>query len=348
MSVFKRKGSPYYQYRFRYNGRDYRASTGTKIREEAELIEANLKRKLWKQCELGVKNPHPWAKALEKFLHTKKNLSTIDDYIFTFTVLTEGFNKFNTSMNLEDITREIVEDIFDEYQDERECSDVRINRMSSHLRCLLNLAANEWGWLDHAPKLRFYKEIDKEPRWLSTIEAKDLINFAPKHLQDPIRFSLLTGVRKANCLGLQWSWINRENKIIQIPSASTKTKKVISIPITDDINAIIMRNLGIHELYVFTYAGKSFKQVMTETWKNILVKAGIKDFRWHDLRHTWASWHVMNGTSLSELMELAGWSSYSMVKRYAHMNADHLRKAAGNISINEGFGEVLEFKNKSK
>ncbi len=158
MSIKKRKGSPYYQYRFTYKGRTYRASTGTTNREEAELIEANLKRKLWKQQELGAKDPHPWAKAVEKFLNVKNHLLTLDGYIFTFEVLTKGFNEFNTSINLEDITREMVDDIFDEYQDERECSGARINRMSSHLRCLLNLAANEWSWLDHAPKLRFYKE----------------------------------------------------------------------------------------------------------------------------------------------------------------------------------------------
>jgi len=55
-----------------------------------------------------------------------------------------------------------------------------------------------------------------------------------------------------------------------------------------------------------------------------LRAAGIEDFRWHDLRHTWASWHVQNGTPLYALQEMGGWSSVEMVRRYAHLAADHL------------------------
>ena len=71
----------------------------------------------------------------------------------------------------------------------------------------------------------------------------------------------------------------------------------------------------------------------TKAWKRALERAGIeKTFRWHDLRHTWASWHVQSGTPLQELMELGSWASYEMVLRYAHLAADHLQGAAGPIS----------------
>ena len=66
-------------------------------------------------------------------------------------------------------------------------------------------------------------------------------------------------------------------------------------------------------------------------WKRALRRAGITEFRFHDLRHTWASWHVTNGTSLQELMELGGWKSYEMVLRYAHLAPDHLSHAAARI-----------------
>lgn len=66
-------------------------------------------------------------------------------------------------------------------------------------------------------------------------------------------------------------------------------------------------------------------------WERSLRRAGIEAFRLHDLRHTWASWHVMSGTSLQELMELGGRKSYEMVLRYAHLAPEHLSAAVQRI-----------------
>jgi len=80
--------------------------------------------------------------------------------------------------------------------------------------------------------------------------------------------------------------------------------------------------------YVFVYGDHPVKECNTKAWKNALKRAGIKNFRWHDLRHTWASWHVQSGTSLQELQQLGGWASFEMVLRYAHLSSDHLKGAA--------------------
>jgi integrase len=70
---------------------------------------------------------------------------------------------------------------------------------------------------------------------------------------------------------------------------------------------------------------------ITKGWKSALQRAGIEPtFRWHDLRHTWASWHVMSGTPLEVLQKLGGWSSLTMVMRYAHLAPDHLAGYANN------------------
>jgi integrase len=91
--------------------------------------------------------------------------------------------------------------------------------------------------------------------------------------------------------------------------------------------------MGKHNEYVFTYQGKRIIQCSTKAWRAALKRAGIKNFRWHDLRHTWASWHVQSGTSLQELQVLGGWSSFDMVLRYAHLSSDHLRSAAERVSL---------------
>ncbi len=82
--------------------------------------------------------------------------------------------------------------------------------------------------------------------------------------------------------------------------------------------------------WCFTYQGEPMRAVGS-AWERSLRRAGIEAFRFHDLRHTWASWHVMSGTSLPELMELGGWKSYQMVLRYAHLAPEHLSAAAQRI-----------------
>ena len=84
--------------------------------------------------------------------------------------------------------------------------------------------------------------------------------------------------------------------------------------------------------FVFSYGGNTIVQCNTKVWKNALKRVGIESFRWHDLRHTWASWHVQNGTSLQELQQLGGWTSFEMVLRYAHLSSDHLKVAAERVS----------------
>jgi integrase len=68
--------------------------------------------------------------------------------------------------------------------------------------------------------------------------------------------------------------------------------------------------------------------VNTRAWRNALKRAGITDFRWHDLHHTWASWLIQNGTSLYDLQEMGGWKSAAMVRRYAHLAPGHMARHA--------------------
>jgi integrase len=96
---------------------------------------------------------------------------------------------------------------------------------------------------------------------------------------------------------------------------------------------VVRAQRGKHRTHVFTYEGQPIKQVSTQAWYLALKRAGIEDFRWHDLRHTWASWHVQSGTPLFALQELGGWETEKMVRRYAHLAADHLAAHAVDTEI---------------
>lgn len=81
---------------------------------------------------------------------------------------------------------------------------------------------------------------------------------------------------------------------------------------------------GIDARYVFTYRGQPIYHVTTAAWYKAQARDGIDaGFTFHDLRHTWASWHVQAGTPLHVLQELGGWESAEMVRRYAHLSSEH-------------------------
>lgn len=82
---------------------------------------------------------------------------------------------------------------------------------------------------------------------------------------------------------------------------------------------------------MFAYRGKPLPQVNTKAWRAALKRTGIHGFRWHDLRHTWASWHVQAGTPLHAL-QVGDWESAEMVRRYAHLSADHLAGYVDRVS----------------
>ena len=83
---------------------------------------------------------------------------------------------------------------------------------------------------------------------------------------------------------------------------------------------------------MFTYNGKPIKNPAGTTWKKALKRAKIENYRFHDNRHTWVTNHAVQGTATRQLTELGGWPSEKMVRRYAHMNFEHLKQYAENAA----------------
>jgi integrase len=90
--------------------------------------------------------------------------------------------------------------------------------------------------------------------------------------------------------------------------------------------AVLRKQLGKQPARVFTYRGQPIQQVGTKAWSDALRRAGIRDFRWHDLRHTFATWHRQVGTPTHELQRLGGWKTGVMVERYGHIAPETLQQ----------------------
>lgn len=137
-------------------------------------------------------------------------------------------------------------------------------------------------------------------------------------------FSLATGLRKSNVTGLEWSQVDLGRCMAWVHPDQSKNRRAIAVPLNKDAMRVLSVQIGHHSTHVFAFKGQTVVKVSTAAWKKALKRAGIENFRWHDLRHTWASWHVQNGTPLNVLQELGGWESAQMVRRYAHFSAVHL------------------------
>ena len=186
--------------------------------------------------------------------------------------------------------------------------------------------------LDKAPLIRLLPEPKRRIRWLTRDEAERLLKELPSHLADMARFSLATGLREANVTGLEWDQVDLERRIAWIHPDQAKGRRAIAVPLNAEAVVVLRRQQGMHPTWVFTFKGKRVTKANNHAWRKALLRAGIKDFRWHDLRHTWASWHIQGGTPLSVLQELGGWESPEMVRRYAHLSADHLADYAERLA----------------
>jgi integrase len=231
---------------------------------------------------------------------------------------------------LDTINRSVVDRITTAKQAEG-VANATVNRTLEILRAILRKCVNEWEWLDKVPQMRMLKEPTRRIRFLTREEARRLRSELPEHMADMMAFSLATGLRRANVTGLLWTQVDLVRRLAWIHPDQAKARKAISVPLNAEAVMLIRKQIGKSQTHVFCFQGKPVKQVSTKTWYKALERAGIEDFRWHDLRHTWASWHVQQGTPLHALQELGGWESAEMVRRYAHLTADHLAPYADRL-----------------
>ncbi len=319
MSLYKREDSSIWWIRFTHKGKRVQQSSGTSERIKAEEFEAKLRSSLWEQDRLGAKPVYQWNDAVVRYLsETKHKASQVSDIYHL-----RWLDKYLNGIELQTIRR----DLLDKISAEKLAQGVEnstVNRVMEVVRIILRKACNEWEWIDRVPAVRMLPEPIKRVRWLTRDEADMLIADLPPHLADMARFSLETGLRRSNVTGLQWSQVDLARKTAWIHPDEAKARKAIPVPLSNVAVEVLRKQTGKHQTNVFTYNGKTVHQVNTKAWHKALKRVGIENFRWHDLRHTWASWHIQEGTPLYVLQELGGWSKPDMVQKYAHLSSEHL------------------------
>ena len=326
MALYKRSTSTLWWVRITVHGREIRKTTGTADKKLAQEFEIRLKAELWRTAKLGERPRYRWEQAVERWLTERAHLASLEDQKLHLRWLHHHLY----GRPLDEISRDVLDTVSQARKAEG-VSNATVNRVLEVARAILRCAEREWGWLDSSPAVRMLPEPKRRIRWLTHEEAKILLAELPEHLAEMARFSLATGLRKENVTGLRWSQVDLERRVAWMHPDEIKNGKALSVPLNAEAILVLRRQMGKHPEYVFTFRGKPVQEVNTKAWKQALKRAGISDFRWHDLRHTWASWHVQSGTPLQVLQELGGWSSYEMVLRYAHLSAGHLADFAENL-----------------
>lgn len=267
-----------------------------------------------------------WNDAKARWIEEKGHKRSIDSDVSRFRWL----DMHLSGVPLADIDRSVVKSLI-EKKIATGVQDSTVNRMLALLRAVLNFAVSEWEWMASAPKIRLLREPTRRIRYLTWPQAVRLLQELPEHLAAMAAFALATGLRKTNVLCLKWDQIDLDRQIAWLHGDEMKSGRALTIPLNVDAARILLTRVGLHQTHVFSYKGQPVKQVSTAAWYKALKRAGIHNFRWHDLRHTWASWHVQNGTPLFVLQELGGWESAEMVRRYAHFSVSSLAPYTSNL-----------------
>ena len=206
MSLYKRKDSSVYWVKLHHNGKIVQRSTGTADMKLATEFHDRLKASLWEQERLGVKPRHSWNEAVIRYLaETKYKASQCTDKTHL-----RWLDRFLNGQILDDIQRELLDSIMDSRIAEN-VENSSVNRVNEVLRAVLRKACNEWEWLDRVPYIRMLPEPNRRIRWIAHEEAERLIAALPKHLSVMARFSLETGLRRANVTGC-WYALNITQK----------------------------------------------------------------------------------------------------------------------------------------
>lgn len=352
MAKIRKRGSTYQIDYFDPTGKRVRQSFKTKKEAEGELaarvslIRGNPK----KYLEISKTSTSTFDELVKKY---RENYKSQRSY--------ESSKKFHIEKIEEEFKGRLLESIkyydLESYRTRlrntinkygRLRKDSTVNRLMACLRHMFAKAV-EWEMLDRSPFERGrslqLKENNKRLRFLTEDEIENLLNACPEplqpklkrkdngafqgtqatHLKDFVTIAIHTGMRKGEILSLKWSQI--KNDFIYL--SKTKTDEARQIPIDEDLEdclkGIRKRNQFKSE-YIFPDDKKGHLKDVKTAFKSALDRAGIEDFRPHDLRHTFASHFLMRGGTLKALKEILGHADIKMTMRYAHLSKEFAKE----------------------
>jgi len=320
MSLYRRSGSPYWWYSFTLDGLRFRGSTGKASKREAAAVEHDEKNRLrtlnatredWRLRQIFGAYWQDRGRHLRSWRTVEHQLGKLSDYL-------------GKDLRVSRLTPGAVMD----YKARRRGDGLQphtVNRELAVLRAAINHASKIHA--QPLPKIPWGDLQAPEPphriRFLSSDEYADLMAAAHQSLRPIILCAVTTGMRKDNILSLDWRQVKLDSKLIIIKRA--KSGRSYTVRIAPALMAA-MSTMPKREGKVFDLTN------FRKRWDSAVKAAGLDDFRFHDLRHTFASWARMAGADLADIKDALDHQSLAMTVRYAHIKSDEHRTAFDRVS----------------
>ena len=339
MGLFKR-GSVWWM-SFTYQGKQIKKTTGTDDRKLAmrifDKVKGEVAERKWFEKLPGEDRTFKelMAKYLEEHSIPKKSSSERDKASLLH--LSPYFGDYAIT--------EITPKTINEYKNTRRlegASPATINREIALMKHAFNLALKEWAWVSDNPVLKV--SMEKEPpsrdRWLSYEEEVNLLAASPQWLKEIIVFAAETGCRRGEILSIQWKDVDTFQKTVTIFGKKTGERR--TIPLTERAFEVLKGRekvrTNIREItgdLVFTYpAGRKVNiHTLRSAFEDALMKAEIQHFRFHDLRHTFATRLAQTGVDPYTIQKLMGHTSFTTTQRYAHHFVESLRRGIEYLEV---------------
>ncbi|URQ76211.1 MAG: site-specific integrase [Candidatus Ochrobactrum gambitense] len=352
MSVYIRKDSKdgTYTYEFQIRGRRFSGNTGKKSEREARQIEKAKKKEaelqLAEEASFSADDP-TFEVAASKYWHeVGQHHTNRENTLWTLDWLNSAIGRRTRLSKITDRTvAELVakrrNELVPNRKEPQRITPATVNRtMTQPLREIMLRAANVWrvktnpiDWSEH-----LLKEDGERIREASHVEEAQIMSELDRGYDVAVRFAFLTGCRRMEILGLSWDKVDFFGRTFTVLG---KGKKERIIPMSSAVFELLWGERNHHEVKVFTFVAKRTlkkpglirgqRYPLTESglksaMRRAIADAGVKNFRFHDTRHT-AATRALRASNLKVVQKLLGHSDIKTTTKYAHAMVEDIRSA---------------------
>ena len=318
---------------FPHNGKQVRRSTETEDKKLAHRIFDKLKGEIaeGKWFEKLPGENYTFEALMDKYMKEysavhKKPSSHIRDKS-----LNAHLQKCFGQLYLPEITSRLIAEYKVKRRNEGACSRT-VNYELALMNHAFNMAIREWELIESNPVSKVKKERVRNiiERWLSVDEEKKLLLASPRWLQEIIIFAINTGLRRGEILNLKLSQVDFNRRTLII--FEQKNGAIDTLPLNQKAMGILEdRRRNKWPDFDLAFPSQNGTRILNRNlfraFNSATGRAKVNNFRFHDLRHTFATRLVQAGVGIYEVQKLGRWKNNSMVMRYAHHNSESLRSS---------------------